>query len=473
MVATYEIVRRSERKFRNQCEFVGWIPVSVSHPLCTFDIVNAELLAISDMSISTMNIGDVRRELTVTRTEKARLVAREIALVARMEALLTDETAPAFVVPEHELMAHAGMSSREARDAVNRSHVAELAPAFGEVLAEGRTTPAHLDLLGRGLQKAGADTEAFLSHSHELARAASTMNLRDFQKLVDQTVATVRSDDGLSTFERQRQNTYLRTWIDGEGMTNLRGRFDPVSGAAITSVLEQRVDQLFHSGDGDVPVSVAPGIEPNDHRRAHALVERLTRRTTDVDDSSSLRAEVVVHIDLEMLTKSVIGTSVETRAIEGRGALHGTCRTNMGVDLPVETVRRLACEADIIPVVLDGRSVPIDVGRSKRLATANQRRALEAVHPTCAIPDCDVPFHRCQIHHIDYWENGGRTDLDNQVPLCTRHHHAAHEGGWTLSLDPSTRVLSFQMPTTNPADYRCRRDTRPVGLTSPDRRTRS
>ena len=81
--------------------------------------------------------------------------------------------------------------------------------------------------------------------------------------------------DGLSTFERQRQNTYLRTWTDAEGMTNLRGRFDPVSGAAITSILDQRVEQLFHSGDGEVPVSVAPGIEPNDHRRTPRLSHHL------------------------------------------------------------------------------------------------------------------------------------------------------------------------------------------------------
>lgn len=268
--ATYEINRCPERNFPIQCDFIRTRPASVSHPLCTFDIVNAELL-----EISMMNIGDVRRELAVTRTEKARLVAREIALVARMEALLTDESNPAFVVPEHELMAHAGMSSREARDAVNRSHVAELAPAIGDVLAEGRTTPAHLDLLGRGLQKAGPDGKAFLARSAELASAATTMNLREFQKLVDHTVAEVRTDDGLSTFERQRQNTYLRTWTDAEGMTNLRGRFDPVSGAAITSILDQRVEQLFHSGDGEAPVSVAPGIEPNDHRPAPRLSHQL------------------------------------------------------------------------------------------------------------------------------------------------------------------------------------------------------
>ena len=90
------------------------------------------------------------------------------------------------------------------------------------------------------------------------------------------------------------------------------------------------------------------------------------------------------------------------------------------------------------------RSVPIDVGRSKRLATVRQRRALEAIHPTCAIPDCEVIFDHCNVHHIDYWENGGSTDLNNMIPLCSRHHHAAHEGGWKLKLDSETRELAIR-----------------------------
>ncbi len=429
----------------------------MSHPLCTFAIVNAELL-----HIPNMNISDVRRELEVTRSEKARLAAREIALVARMEALLSAESDRAYVVPEYELMTHAGMSSREARQVVGRSHVAEAAPAFAEALASGLTTTAYLDIVGRGISKAGRDIDGFLAYTSELAEAAATLNVRDFRHLVDRTVAAVRIDDGLDTFERQRRSTYLRTWTDDEGMTNLRGRFDPVSGAAITSVLERRVEQMFHSGD-EVPVHVAPGIEPNDHRRALALTERLTSATTSEATSGHPRAEVVVHVDLATLTRNTNTLSDYRR----------TCRTSLGADLPVETVRRLACEADIIPVVLDGRSVPIDVGRSKRLATVHQRRALEAHHSTCAVPDCDVPFHRCQIHHIDYWENGGRTDLSNQVPLCARHHHAAHEGGWTLSLDPDTRELAFQTPRTDAPDYRCRRDSRPVAAAVPHRRTRS
>ena len=146
------------------------------------------------------------------------------------------------------------------------------------------------------------------------------------------------------------------------------------------------------------------------------------------------RAEVVVHVDLATLKDGLHG--------------HSTCRTEFGQDLSAETVRRLACEAEIIPVVLDGRSVPIDVGRSKRLATVHQRRALEAMYETCAVPECSVPFHYCQIHHIDYWESGGSTDLSNMVPLCNSHHHAAHEGGWTLHLNPNTRELTVLYPGT-------------------------
>jgi hypothetical protein len=121
----------------------------------------------------------------------------------------------------------------------------------------------------------------------------------------------------------------------------------------------------------------------------------------------------------------------------------GAITTQHGVELPAETVRRLACDADIIPVVLNGDGVPLDVGRAKRLATVHQRRALGAVYESCAIPECQVKFAHCEPHHIQYWENGGRTDLANLVPLCSRHHHAAHEGGWTLRLDPETRQLSI------------------------------
>ena len=141
---------------------------------------------------------------------------------------------------------------------------------------------------------------------------------------------------------------------------------------------------------------------------------------------------MVVHIDLETLTNGLSESS--------------THRTVFGADLPGETIRRIACDANIIPLVLNGAGMPLDIGRSQRLASAAQRRALEATHDTCAFDGCAVAFHACQIHHIEYWENGGPTDMANMVPLCSKHHHAAHEGGWTLTLKPGTRQLDARPP---------------------------
>ena len=121
------------------------------------------------------------------------------------------------------------------------------------------------------------------------------------------------------------------------------------------------------------------------------------------------------------------------------------CELVDGTPLPPAAVRRLCCDADIIPVVVGGDGVVLDVGRSRRLATADQRRALAAMYTHCAYPGCHVSFEHCRIHHVDDWGHGGATDLDRLVPLCATHHHLVHEGGWTLTLDPD-RTITLVRP---------------------------
>jgi len=378
------------------------------------------------VAISEMNIAELRTFMANLRVRQAKLDAQMLEANARMISLMHDPVAPTFVIPERELVAHGGLTSREAREVVSRGLVTEAAPEMASALAAGDTTAAHVDALGRGLKIAGAEREAFMAHLPELVEASTTMTASEFSHLVTETAKSVVTDDGLSTFERQKRETFFKMRNEADGCLSVSGKFDPISASILKSKIGRLVESMFHSGDKEVPVEVMPWIEPNDHRQAQALIALVNGAIDTVSDVPA-RAEIVVHVDLETL----------------KSGLHagGTCRTALGADLPVETVRRLACEAEILPVVLDGRSVPIDVGRSKRLATVHQRRALEAVHPTCAIPDCEVIFDHCNVHHIDYWENGGATDLNNMVPLCSRHHHAAHEGGWKLELDPETRKL--------------------------------
>jgi hypothetical protein len=385
------------------------------------------------VEIHDMTIEQVRARLSEVSSLQAKLDAEKLALNARMISLMHDPVTPTFVIPERELVAHGGLTSREAREVVSRGLVTEVAPEMGVVLAAGDTTAAHVDALGRGLKIAGAERDAFMAHLPELVEASTTMTASQFDQLVKETAKSVVADDGLSTFERQKRETYFKMRTEADGCLSVSGKFDPISASILKSKIGRFVESMFHSGDKEVPVEVMPWIEPNDHRQAQALIALVNGASESVSDGSA-RAEIVVHVDLETLQRG----------------LHagGTCRTALGADLPVETVRRLACEAEILPVVLDGRSVPMDVGRSKRLATVHQRRALEAIHPTCAIPDCEVIFDHCNVHHIDYWAisdsgGGGSTDLNNMVPLCSRHHHAAHEGGWKLQLNPKTRVLTI------------------------------
>ena len=370
----------------------------------------------------------LRGRLLEIRHERARLDAEEASIIREMEASLRDASDPEFMIPEIELTNSAGLSRREVSRVIARSAALTELPAFEGALASGSVTSAHVDTLAVGLKRlTGDDRDCLVQLESSLLQSASRMSADDFAKHIKSEVARLQSDGGLAEFERHRRSTYLRTWNDAEGMLQIRGAFDAERGSILLSRLERRVEAMFHGGDHEVPVVVAPGIEPNDHRRALALIAAVEGNEVNGAEASAVRAEIVVHVGLESLTAGLTDRGIAT--------------TQHGVSLPIETIRRLACDAEIIPVVLGGQGVPLDVGRSKRLATVHQRRALRAVHETCAVPECAVAFKHCEPHHIDYWENGGVTSLDNLVPLCSRHHHAAHEGGWKLRLEPATREL--------------------------------
>jgi hypothetical protein len=97
-------------------------------------------------------------------------------------------------------------------------------------------------------------------------------------------------------------------------------------------------------------------------------------------------------------------------------------------------MRRLACCAKIIPAVLGERSIPIDLGRARRLFTGAARRALVLRDRGCAFPGCDRPPKWCEGHHVISWLDGGPTDLANGVLVCGHHHRVIHHGEWTVRI---------------------------------------
>ena len=386
---------------------------------------------------------------TLATHERVDVIIKRLANIKRTEStlaaerfrLLTELSELRPIDPEVTLTRDAKLSRREARDTVNRHSTIADAPIFADALATGDISVAHIDGLTRAFKILGDDKTALIERLPSLINAASHMNADDFDRHAKDAAKALVSDGGLSRLEQQRRETHFKMWNDLDGNLQVRGQFDPERGAIFQNLVSQRVEAMFHSGDLDIRLDVAPGIEPNHHRNALALLELIRGAGTSVITSDRpVRAELVVHVDLETLQNRIRSHETSTHGAPG------VCRSSFGGELPIETMRRIACDADIIPVVLDGRSVPLDVGRAKRLATAHQRRALESAHETCAIEACLVPYHHCSIHHIEYWENGGSTDLNNMIPLCSKHHHKAHEGGWKLSLNPDTRELTVDYP---------------------------
>ena len=102
--------------------------------------------------------------------------------------------------------------------------------------------------------------------------------------------------------------------------------------------------------------------------------------------------------------------------------------TDSGESLSAATVRRLACDAEIIPTVLNGKGRVIDVGRRTRRVSEALRCVLVARDGGCVWPGCDAPPSRCDAHHVKHWADGGPTNADNLALLCHRHHILLHEG---------------------------------------------
>jgi hypothetical protein len=157
--------------------------------------------------------------------------------------------------------------------------------------------------------------------------------------------------------------------------------------------------------------------------RARALCE-LVRRGLAVDLDSSTGPR----------TDAVIVLTVEDDRLAGR--VHALD----GEPLPVEVAAQLTCDANLQALLVRAAGQPLWMGRSTRLATAAQRRALAIRDGGCVFPGCTMPADWCDVHHQPGWQHGGRSDLDQMVLLCRRHHGAVHTGRWTLRAVPEAAV---------------------------------
>ncbi len=327
-----------------------------------------------------------------------------------------------------------------------------------DALGDGDITGDHADALAR--LRAEADErlrEALGRDEAELIERAKSETPEQFRRSLHTWRQNNSEDDGIDEQEKQRSRTRLTLTKAADGMGHVRGEFDPESFETVSRAIGDIADQIFHTNNRQSPSDRGQHLG-NGRLMAEALVE-LCRRNQGATPADGRRARATV----------IVTTSLDT--LLGRLSVHGTpTRLADGTTIPAETARRLACDADLIPVVMGGHGQILDVGRARRLANGAQRAALRLLHPTCAIDWCDKPYDWCHIHHLVPWNQGGQTNLDNLVPLCSKHHHLVHEGGWSTHRLPNGAHRFHHRNHTPPAGNRSAHRPSPRGEPPPGRR---
>ena len=305
------------------------------------------------------------------------------------------------------------------------------APASGPVegrspLRTCRSLPPTPDGLRRGeIPYANARIIAGASRrgdidEEELAEIARTQSPDRFAGTVRRHEQQRSEDDGVSRLRHQRSRRYARIKTDpDDGMTILYGRFDPVAGARIETALSKKMDDLWRE---DPRRRTRPG-----QRMADALELLLTRPSGE--EGGGQDAKLLITAEYDVVAQRL-----------GKAALPD------GTPLPADELRKLACDAQILPAIFSGGSQPLDLGRTRRLASGSQRAALVRRDRVCV--GCGASASWCQAHHIVFWRDGGRTDIDNLVLLCGRCHHKVHDDGWKVERDHSGRHRLRRPPTT-------------------------
>jgi Domain of unknown function (DUF222)/HNH endonuclease len=204
----------------------------------------------------------------------------------------------------------------------------------------------------------------------------------------------------------------------------------------------------------DEPVRQVPRLD-----RVQALVDvAATYLDTLPGEPADDHTLVLVHVNAEALDVPA-GTSIAS----------GTCHVEGHGPIEPATAQRLLCTARVQGVLVGQGGKGLNLGRTKRLATRAQRRALKVRdHGICQFPGCHSTTH-LDAHHNTPWSHGGSTDLDNLILLCGRHHTLVHEGGLRIGPAPvgSVRRWDFWMPEGRRVDadgYRAYRDIESITM---------
>ncbi|MDH3299168.1 MAG: HNH endonuclease [Acidimicrobiia bacterium] len=369
---------------------------------------------VGGVDVATCSSDELRSITSGARDGQQAIEALLMRVGMAAERLSDDEGGDARGPGAHETLLGDGRRVRgsTARREAARSHTAAALSKVGAAVDRGEIGGDQVDAITRAARDLTPEQRAQLN-TDALIDSARADPADVFAAKVRREAERIKGDHGLADTKAKQSASRWRHWYDERtGMGRIHAEFDPERYEAIVNSVEARLTRLANQG----------GFNKTSNLAATAAFELLT----GVASGGGGRPHLNVIVDWDTFTRGPHDDSVRE-----------TCG---GHPLPPESISRLACDATIRRIRLNSDGVPVDVGRRYRTATDAQWQAIRSVYRTCAWDRCDRPLAWCQLHHIHEWENGGSTDLCNLVPLCSKHHHAVHEGGWKIKLAEDRRL---------------------------------
>jgi hypothetical protein len=319
----------------------------------------------------------------------------------------------------HVLIDEGRCTGADTKTANERDRVCGQVSGFETALASGEVTGAHIDSLAHHTKNLTDEERSDVAAiADELVADATSQPAALFDRTVKDRIDAIRNqhrpDTDAEELDRQRGMSKVKRWTDRDtGMRNTLISLDPIRDETLWNVINSHLATLRQDP--------ANKLRPFEQLQVEAVMAAVAAAP-----GGPRLPEIVVHTASETLC-------------HGRHA-NSLCETADGVTVPVSTLQRLCCEAVIQAVIVNPDGTIDQLCEELRTANRQQRRMLEAMYSSCAHPHCTVAFSACRIHHIIWWTNGGKTVLQNLLPLCETHHHLVHEGGWNLTIDDQRHV---------------------------------
>lgn len=381
-------------------------------------------------------------------------VAGALATV-RAVVLVAEQSAPGSVGPgDRDFTAARARASRtglgQARREVRQANTLTTLPHVARAVGDGRVPLPHLEALAQVAEQAGEAAKAELARpetQEQLVGLAERQSLREFAATAARLVAHADPAALERSADAQHRQRFFVMSRQPDGVF-LKGRLDHLAGEALRTAIaatghapdDERTKQ---QADADALVALAEqattgmaGIRPRRAADDGALLPDPEQDSADARVSGSanrptvsvlIPAETFVEIQ-EAQARMAAGLSPrEADAATKDSVPVAPATLEDGTPLSMSQTARILCDSQVGRIVMSAESLPLDLGRTQRLYTGAQRRAVIVRDRACTWNGCDVPATYGEVHHVAWWDrDDGPTSVENGVLLCTHHHHVVH-----------------------------------------------